>query len=141
MAPGESQLQRPPVQRGMYVLPSLFTAGNIAIGYYIIMQSIRGSMLDDSAAFDYAAIGLSLIHIYRRRGLAGELMDRAEAQAQEAGCAAVALHVFTGNATAIRFYERRGYIFSHRAASFYGRGTDALVYHKELPPISIGQRV
>jgi ribosomal-protein-alanine N-acetyltransferase len=78
---------------------------------------------------------------YRRRGLAGELMDRAEAQAQEAGCAAVALHVFTGNATAIRFYERRGYIFSHRAASFYGRGTDALVYHKELPPISIGQRV
>ena len=49
--------------------------------------------------------------------------------------------VFTGNATAIRFYERRGYIFSHRAASFYGRGTDALVYHKELPPISIGQRV
>jgi ribosomal-protein-alanine N-acetyltransferase len=78
---------------------------------------------------------------HRRRGLAGDLMARAEQQALDAGCAAVALHVFTGNAAAIRFYERRGYVFSHRAASFYGRGTDALVYHKELPPISIGQRV
>ena len=58
---------------------------------------------------------------YRRRGLAGDLMARAEDQALEAGCAAVALHVFTGNAAAIRFYERRGYVFSHRAASFYGR--------------------
>ena len=64
MAPGESQLQRPPVQRGMYVLPSLFTAGNIAIGYYIIMQSIRGSMLDDSAAFDYAAIGVAVAILF-----------------------------------------------------------------------------
>ena len=78
---------------------------------------------------------------YRRRGLAGELMDRAEAEALEAGCSAVALHVFTGNATAIRFYERRGYVFSHRAAAFYARGVDALVYHKELPPISVGQPV
>ena len=30
--------------RGMYVLPSLFTAGNIAAGYYAITQSIQGSM-------------------------------------------------------------------------------------------------
>jgi CDP-diacylglycerol--serine O-phosphatidyltransferase len=64
MAPGESQLQRPPAQRGMYVLPSLFTAGNIAIGYYIIMQSIRGSMLGDSAAFDYAAIGVAVAILF-----------------------------------------------------------------------------
>jgi len=68
----------------------------------------------------------------RRQGLAGELMARAEAQALEAGCAAVALHVFTGNAAAIRFYERRGYVFSHRAAAFYARGVDALVYSKRL---------
>jgi ribosomal-protein-alanine N-acetyltransferase len=72
---------------------------------------------------------------HRRRGVAGELMDRAEQQALDAGCAAVALHVFTGNATAIRFYERRGYIYSHRAAAFYGSGVDALVYHKPLESV------
>jgi ribosomal-protein-alanine N-acetyltransferase len=84
-------------------------------------------------------ITLDVAAEHRRRGLAGKLMDRAEALALQAGCEAVALHVFTGNTTAIRFYERRGYVFSHWAAGFYGRGTDALVYHKELPPISIRQ--
>jgi ribosomal-protein-alanine N-acetyltransferase len=74
---------------------------------------------------------------HRRRGLAGELMARAEQQALAAGCEAVALHVFTGNATAIRFYERRGYTFSHRAASFYARGVDALVYCKQLGPLPL----
>ncbi len=36
---------RPPRQprRGMYVLPSLFTAGNIAAGFYAIIQSVQGS--------------------------------------------------------------------------------------------------
>ncbi|QMV20449.1 CDP-diacylglycerol--serine O-phosphatidyltransferase [Granulicella sp. 5B5] len=45
----------------MYVLPSLFTAGNIAIGYYIIMQAIRGSGLGDplnQVYFDHAAVGI-----------------------------------------------------------------------------------
>jgi ribosomal-protein-alanine N-acetyltransferase len=77
----------------------------------------------------------------RRQGLAGELMQRAEDQAREAGCAAVVLHVFTGNAGAIRFYERRGYLFDHRVPGFYGPGTDALVYRKPLgfppPPVSV----
>lgn len=57
----EPVVQRPPARRGMYVLPSLFTAGNIAIGYYIIMQAIRGSGLADplnQAYFDHAAVGV-----------------------------------------------------------------------------------
>ena len=61
MASAESKSQRPPARRGMYVLPSLFTAGNIAIGYYIIMQSIRGSGLADplnQVYFDHAAVGV-----------------------------------------------------------------------------------
>ena len=33
-------------RRGMYVLPSLFTAGNIAAGYYAITQSLQGSRLE-----------------------------------------------------------------------------------------------
>jgi CDP-diacylglycerol--serine O-phosphatidyltransferase len=43
----------------MYILPSLFTVGNIAIGYYIIMQSIHGSIMSDSGSFDRAAIGIA----------------------------------------------------------------------------------
>ena len=41
--------------RGMYVLPSLFTAGNMAAGYYAITQSIQGSVVDQSY-FDRAAL-------------------------------------------------------------------------------------
>jgi CDP-diacylglycerol--serine O-phosphatidyltransferase len=33
-------------RRGMYVLPSLFTAGNIGAGYYAITQSVQGSVAD-----------------------------------------------------------------------------------------------
>jgi CDP-diacylglycerol--serine O-phosphatidyltransferase len=43
--------------RGMYILPSLFTAGNIAAGYYAIVQSIQGSAADPSY-FDHAALAI-----------------------------------------------------------------------------------
>jgi CDP-diacylglycerol--serine O-phosphatidyltransferase len=48
----------------MYILPSLFTAGNIAIGYYVVMQSIRGAMTGSDAAFDYAALGIAFAIIF-----------------------------------------------------------------------------
>src|SRR5690349_11104518 len=43
--------------RGMFVLPSLFTAGNIAAGYYAITQSIQGSEADPRY-FDRAALAI-----------------------------------------------------------------------------------
>jgi CDP-diacylglycerol--serine O-phosphatidyltransferase len=45
--------------RGMYVLPSLFTAGNIALGYYAMTQSIQGSVADP-AYFDRAALAIGV---------------------------------------------------------------------------------
>jgi ribosomal-protein-alanine N-acetyltransferase len=75
----------------------------------------------------------------RRLGLARTLMDRAEADALEAGCVAMMLHVFSGNGAAIGFYERMGYVCSHTAVSFYGAGADALVYHKPLDESVIGR--
>jgi CDP-diacylglycerol--serine O-phosphatidyltransferase len=53
----EKPRRRP--SRGMYVLPSLFTAGNIAAGYYAITQSIQGSPADPSY-FDHAALAIGL---------------------------------------------------------------------------------
>ena len=56
-AAGADEL-RSPARRGMYVLPSTFTAGNIAIGYYSIVQSIRGMASADPAAFDRATLAI-----------------------------------------------------------------------------------
>jgi len=54
----------PAAKRGMYILPSLFTSGSIALGYYIIMQSIRGATYNDSAAFDHAALAVAFAIIF-----------------------------------------------------------------------------
>jgi CDP-diacylglycerol---serine O-phosphatidyltransferase len=49
--------------RGMYVLPSLFTAGNMAAGYYAITQTIQGSVADQSY-FDRAALALGIAVLF-----------------------------------------------------------------------------
>ncbi len=58
MASRASEGSRAPAKRGMYVLPSAFTAGNIAIGYYAIVESIRGLTAADSASFDRASLAI-----------------------------------------------------------------------------------
>src|SRR6185312_16165720 len=49
--------------RGMYVLPSLFTAGNIAAGYYAITQSIQGSVTEPGH-FDRAALAIGFAILF-----------------------------------------------------------------------------
>jgi CDP-diacylglycerol--serine O-phosphatidyltransferase len=56
--PGDEKPRRRP-SRGMYLLPSLFTAGNIAAGYYAITQSVQGSAADHGY-FDRAALAIGL---------------------------------------------------------------------------------
>jgi CDP-diacylglycerol--serine O-phosphatidyltransferase len=58
---GERVKRQP--SRGMYVLPSLFTAGNMAAGYYAITQSIQGSVVDQSY-FDRAALALGIAVLF-----------------------------------------------------------------------------
>ena len=58
MAATHAGPSRSSARRGMYILPSLFTAGNIAIGYYAVLESIRGSAAADSTAFDRASIAI-----------------------------------------------------------------------------------
>lgn len=50
---------RKPARRGMFILPSLFTSGTIAAGFYAIMQSLQGSALEPHH-FDYAALAIGL---------------------------------------------------------------------------------
>jgi CDP-diacylglycerol--serine O-phosphatidyltransferase len=49
--------------RGMYVLPSAFTAGNIAAGFYAITESIRGAGGDESA-FNRAALAIGFAIVF-----------------------------------------------------------------------------
>ncbi len=56
--PDEERSKRHP-SRGMYVLPSLFTAANIGAGYYAITQSVQGSVADPMY-FDHAALAIGI---------------------------------------------------------------------------------
>lgn len=68
---------------------------------------------------------------WRRRGMAARLMSDLEQQARADGANGIGLHVYNGNAGAIRFYERIGYSRVGLTQGFYGRGLDALVYRKK----------
>ena len=50
-------------RRSMYVLPSFFTAGNIAAGYYAITQSIQGSAAEPGY-FDRAALAIGFAILF-----------------------------------------------------------------------------
>lgn len=71
-----------------------------------------------------------------RNGIASRLMQHAEEECRVAGCVSMALHVFTGNTAAIRFYERNGYVNASTVEDFYGTGIDALMYVKSLLPVT-----
>ncbi len=49
--------------RGMYILPSTFTAGNIAAGFYAITESVRGAS-GDPHAFDRAALAIGFAVVF-----------------------------------------------------------------------------
>src|SRR5947209_17159127 len=51
----EQDAPRRKLRKGLFLLPSLFTAGNIAAGYYAIVQAMQGS-LTEYWHFDHAAI-------------------------------------------------------------------------------------
>ena len=57
-----AKVKRQP-SRGMYMLPSLFTAGNMAAGYYAITQSVQGSFADETY-FDRAALAIGFAVLF-----------------------------------------------------------------------------
>ncbi len=58
---GDITRRRP--RRGMYVLPSLFTAGNIALGYYALTESMEGSAINPGS-FDRSAIAIGFAILF-----------------------------------------------------------------------------
>jgi len=77
-------------------------------------------------------VTLDVAMAWRHQGIANLLMEEMERAAQADGCTVILLHVHTENKSAIRFYERRGYVFVETDEGFYGPGIDASVYSKHL---------
>jgi ribosomal protein S18 acetylase RimI-like enzyme len=69
---------------------------------------------------------------HRGQGVGGELLDRIEQSARDAGARSIWLHVDTKNAAAIRLYETHGYEMQGRAEDYYPGGRAAFVYRKDL---------
>ena len=65
MRQGDDSPEPRRMRKGLYILPSVFTAGNIAAGYYAISQAIQGTA-SDPWHFDHAAkaIGSQLCSIF-----------------------------------------------------------------------------
>src|SRR5215467_8631880 len=64
----QGRLKRQP-GRGMYILPSLFTAGNIAAGYYAIVQAIQGLVAQGTGGlaadhFDRSALAIGFAIVF-----------------------------------------------------------------------------
>lgn len=68
----------------------------------------------------------------RRRGIAAELLRRAEDSARAAGARSIWLHVDQENSPAIRLYEGRGYMRKGREEHYYARHRPAFIYAKPL---------
>jgi len=65
-----TQVRRRP-RKGLYVLPSMFTAGNMALGFYALAQAIQGTAID-TWHFDQAAkaIGIAIVFDFFDGGVA-----------------------------------------------------------------------
>jgi CDP-diacylglycerol---serine O-phosphatidyltransferase len=65
-----TQVRRRP-RKGLYLLPSMFTAGNMALGFYAIAQAIQGTA-SESWHFDQAAkaIGIAIVFDFFDGGIA-----------------------------------------------------------------------
>jgi [ribosomal protein S18]-alanine N-acetyltransferase len=78
-------------------------------------------------------VTLDVAERHRGRGIARKLMEQAEFRVAAAGARWMELHVFTGNESAIRFYEGLGYERIAIRRRFYGEaGPDAFIYRKGL---------
>lgn len=56
----EKRLRSPRLRRGIFLLPSLFTAANLFCGYYAVVASLAGTWSD----FDHAAIAIGLAVVF-----------------------------------------------------------------------------
>jgi ribosomal-protein-alanine N-acetyltransferase len=111
--------------RGAFVV---IAEDDAALAGFVIVQ-IEGA---GAERYGYV-VTIDVAPEWRRAGLGGELLGRAEQKVRETGVGRMGLHVAVDNEAAIRFYERLGYQCIGVAKRFYREaGLDGLIYLKEL---------
>ena len=68
----------------------------------------------------------------RGRGIGGELLQRMEDSAGDAGARVIGLHVDATNGDAIRLYNAHGYACEGRSEDYYAKGRPGLMFAKAL---------
>jgi ribosomal-protein-alanine N-acetyltransferase len=114
--------------RGAFVVIAEEELSVGAMAGFVIVQ------IEGAAAERYGyVVTIDVALEWRRGGLGGQLLARAEQKVREAGVGRMGLHVAVDNEAAIRFYERLGYQCIGVAKRFYREaGLDGLIYIKEL---------
>lgn len=88
---------------------------------------------DDPAAGRIAYIQtIEVAPTFRRRGVASELLRRAEESARAARANLLWLHVESTNEAAIRLYHAHGFAKQGSEPHYYARGRNAEIYSKSL---------
>jgi ribosomal protein S18 acetylase RimI-like enzyme len=75
---------------------------------------------------------IEVLPVFRRMGVARQLLLRVEDSAREAACSAIELHVSERNVSGLALYEAAGYDRMSVEAEYYGRREDAFRYRKSI---------
>ena len=87
-------------------------------------------MADDDGTGHITTVGVAPEH--RRRGLAVQLLHRAESAMRERGITTVMLEVRVSNTSAQDLYRANGYVVVQRLKSYYNNGEDGFLMVKSL---------
>jgi ribosomal-protein-alanine N-acetyltransferase len=99
---------------------------NVRAGFAIL-----GLSSEDDPATAYIWT-IEVLPVFRRMGVARQLLMRVEESACDAGCVAIELHVSERNLDAMALYESCGYVRFGMDPEFYGWGEDGLRYRKAI---------
>ena len=105
------------LRRGMYILPSLFTAANVLLGYYAILQVIHGAVQygmghPEAWHFDNAAKAIGFAVLFD--GLDGRILVEALADGPDAEHMVAETRVHTVQAGAYRAALQISEVAGHR---------------------------
>jgi ribosomal-protein-alanine N-acetyltransferase len=95
-------------------------------------EEVVGYAVASLAGDDVELQRIAVAPAYRRRGLASALLAEVESVALAAGGARLLLEVRDDNATAIAFYESRGFAELGRRRGYYRDGAAAVVLGKKI---------
>lgn len=69
---------------------------------------------------------------FRRQSIGYHLMERAEQRLRDRGAVRIILEAGVNNDTALRFYEKRGFLRQRLLRHYYADGSDAYLMEKTL---------